>query len=531
MMGGTPSIPLVIRMVSGGGVRLGAQHSQSLEALFAHIPGLVVAMPSTPFDAKGLLSAAIRGRQPGHLPRAEAPLLRRARARAGGALRDRARRRRASPARERTSPSSPSARRCPMRCGRRTSSRERASASRSSTRARSSRSTPTLIAASVAKTHRLVVAHEAVQFCGFGSEIAAHVARALLLGPRRTRRPRRRCLAPDAVPEGSRAGDAAGAGRDRGGGAVARLRLRYSAAGNAVRAGDQALHQVDLGECSSRPWRRCSRRPSPGCSPPAPQACGASCSARTTRSRSSPRAFPPARRPGSSSVRSESCAIRARPRRLRTSKSSIAGLAGTTRSTRTSPTSRSSSPDGAPSRSFCAAFGSRPSSGGSPPKGVQVGPLGAGAVAVRTFFVNLDRTPPSLMYSSGDEPAPGERPVEFPYQVSATEPEVFLIIGEVTRSDVTWVAELSWVSGGRRGVTVIDDDGTPFRTAARSNATPYDFTPDGFVASELALSSGRGCSPDRRAAGCPRRPPSPDSARPCTGRAARSPSTACSGGR
>ena len=64
MMGGTPSIPLVIRMVSGGGVRLGAQHSQSLEALFAHIPGLVVAMPSTPYDAKGLLSAAIRGDNP-----------------------------------------------------------------------------------------------------------------------------------------------------------------------------------------------------------------------------------------------------------------------------------------------------------------------------------------------------------------------------------------------------------------------------------------------------------------------------------
>ena len=64
MMGGAPSIPLVIRMVSGGGVRLGAQHSQSLEALFAHIPGLVVAMPSTPYDAKGLLSAAIRGDDP-----------------------------------------------------------------------------------------------------------------------------------------------------------------------------------------------------------------------------------------------------------------------------------------------------------------------------------------------------------------------------------------------------------------------------------------------------------------------------------
>ena len=64
MMGGTPKLPLVIRMVGGGGVRLGAQHSQSLEALFAHIPGLVVAMPSNPFDAKGLLAAAIRDDNP-----------------------------------------------------------------------------------------------------------------------------------------------------------------------------------------------------------------------------------------------------------------------------------------------------------------------------------------------------------------------------------------------------------------------------------------------------------------------------------
>ena len=99
MMGGTPSIPLVIRMVSGGGVRLGAQHSQSLEALFAHIPGLVVAMPSTPYDAKGLLVGRDPRRQPGHLPRAEAPLLRRAGARAAGALRRSSSASAASPAR------------------------------------------------------------------------------------------------------------------------------------------------------------------------------------------------------------------------------------------------------------------------------------------------------------------------------------------------------------------------------------------------------------------------------------------------
>ena len=64
MMGGAPTMPLVIRMVGGAGVRLGAQHSQSLEALFAHIPGLVVVMPSNPFDAKGLLAAAIQDDNP-----------------------------------------------------------------------------------------------------------------------------------------------------------------------------------------------------------------------------------------------------------------------------------------------------------------------------------------------------------------------------------------------------------------------------------------------------------------------------------
>ena len=64
MMGGVPTLPLVLRMVSGGGVRLGAQHSQSLEALFGHIPGLVVIMPSNPFDAKGLLAAAIQDDNP-----------------------------------------------------------------------------------------------------------------------------------------------------------------------------------------------------------------------------------------------------------------------------------------------------------------------------------------------------------------------------------------------------------------------------------------------------------------------------------
>jgi 2-oxoisovalerate dehydrogenase E1 component len=64
MLGGRATVPLVIRGPQGGGIRLAAQHSQSLEAWFAHVPGLVVVAPSTPYDAKGLLAAAIRDDNP-----------------------------------------------------------------------------------------------------------------------------------------------------------------------------------------------------------------------------------------------------------------------------------------------------------------------------------------------------------------------------------------------------------------------------------------------------------------------------------
>lgn len=60
MSGGQTPVPLVIRTQGGGGRGNGAQHSQSLETLFAHIPGLKVAVPGTPYDAKGLLKSAVR---------------------------------------------------------------------------------------------------------------------------------------------------------------------------------------------------------------------------------------------------------------------------------------------------------------------------------------------------------------------------------------------------------------------------------------------------------------------------------------
>jgi pyruvate dehydrogenase E1 component beta subunit len=59
MFGGKATVPMVVRMPGGSGTGAAAQHSQSLEAWFAHVPGLKVVQPATPYDAKGLLLAAI----------------------------------------------------------------------------------------------------------------------------------------------------------------------------------------------------------------------------------------------------------------------------------------------------------------------------------------------------------------------------------------------------------------------------------------------------------------------------------------
>jgi pyruvate dehydrogenase E1 component beta subunit len=64
MFGGQAAVPFVIRMPGGGGAQRGAQHSQMLESWYAHIPGLKVAMPATPYDAKGMLKSAVRDPDP-----------------------------------------------------------------------------------------------------------------------------------------------------------------------------------------------------------------------------------------------------------------------------------------------------------------------------------------------------------------------------------------------------------------------------------------------------------------------------------
>ena len=64
MFGGQVKVPLVVRMPQGAGHQLGPTHSHCFEAMFAHVPGLLVAVPSTPADAKGLLKTAIRDDNP-----------------------------------------------------------------------------------------------------------------------------------------------------------------------------------------------------------------------------------------------------------------------------------------------------------------------------------------------------------------------------------------------------------------------------------------------------------------------------------
>ena len=64
MFGGQYRLPMVIRTPCGGGLNAGPQHSQCLEAWFAHVPGLKVVMPATPYDVKGLLKTAIRDDNP-----------------------------------------------------------------------------------------------------------------------------------------------------------------------------------------------------------------------------------------------------------------------------------------------------------------------------------------------------------------------------------------------------------------------------------------------------------------------------------
>jgi hypothetical protein len=104
-----------------------------------------------------------------------------------------------------------------------------------------------------------------------------------------------------------------------------------------------------------------------------------------------------------------------------------------------------------------------------PLAGTHVSQPGGNDCPIRHFSVQLDSSPPTVKpLDESDEDI-----TYFPYKVSATEPEVFAIFANADSCDCTWVAELFWTAEGRKGSTIIDDNGKPFRTTSTQNAPGY----------------------------------------------------------
>jgi hypothetical protein len=109
-----------------------------------------------------------------------------------------------------------------------------------------------------------------------------------------------------------------------------------------------------------------------------------------------------------------------------------------------------------------------------PPRGVHVVPFGGGGLPTRRFEVNLDKSPPTVTSAAAaSELESAPPPIDFPYRVSATDPEVLLVMASTERCDCSWRASLEWVYQGKKGTTVIDDAGQPFRTVSPSRSVIY----------------------------------------------------------
>lgn len=174
MTGAQVDVPMVVRGPVGGGVRLAAQHSQSLESWFANVPGLKVVAPSSPYDAKGLLAASIQDDnpviflEPKSLQFTEGPVPEERYAIELGKAA--VKREGADVTLVATMATVPAALRAATRLA-----REGIEVEVIDPRTIFPLDLDTILA-SVAKTNRAVVAHEAVGFCGFGAEISALIA-------------------------------------------------------------------------------------------------------------------------------------------------------------------------------------------------------------------------------------------------------------------------------------------------------------------------------------------------------------------
>jgi hypothetical protein len=113
-----------------------------------------------------------------------------------------------------------------------------------------------------------------------------------------------------------------------------------------------------------------------------------------------------------------------------------------------------------------------------PMSGTELNAQCGDAGAYRWLEVDLDRQPPlvkprfesSAIDPAADLPPSQLQPIEFPYEVSLSDAETFVILATTLECDCTWTAALSWASEGRTGRLAIDDHGRPFRTTSDANA-------------------------------------------------------------
>jgi hypothetical protein len=112
-----------------------------------------------------------------------------------------------------------------------------------------------------------------------------------------------------------------------------------------------------------------------------------------------------------------------------------------------------------------------------PVRGTMFLDVGGDPVEFRRLDADLDDRPVTLSsfyqkdWDFGTIPEHERRPIEFPYRVSLSDAETFVVRTSTDDCDCSWIMELSWTSEGRTGTLTIDDDGVPFRSTATANVT------------------------------------------------------------